>query len=39
MSEDSETGEEQESSVSQTYLMDEDLRETRELAEALLGEV
>ncbi len=39
MSEDTETGEEQESSVSQTYLMDEDLRETRELAEALLGEV
>lgn len=39
MSEDSETGEEQESSVSQTYLMDEDLRETRELAEGLLGEV
>ncbi|MEO2237106.1 MAG: magnesium chelatase, partial [Candidatus Poseidoniia archaeon] len=39
MSEDSETGEEQESSVSQTYLMDEDLRATRELAEGLLGEV
>ena len=39
MSEDSETGEEQDNSVSQTYLMDEELRETQELAEGLLGEV
>lgn len=39
MSEDSETGEEQDNSVSQTYLMSEELRETQELAEGLLGEV
>nr|AIF07397.1 methanol dehydrogenase regulatory protein (moxR) [uncultured marine group II/III euryarchaeote KM3_202_G05] len=39
MNEEPETGEGQESSVSQTYLMDEELRETQELAEALLGEV